>query len=230
MYCIKCGVRLADTEPQCPLCGTVVCHPDYPIRKEESLYPSDKMPHRGSGTKALSGAVIIVFMIPLLLCFFADLLSGGVLTWFGYVAGALGVVYVAFALPLWFRKPNPVIFVPCSFAAVVLYLLYINLATGGRWFLSFAFPVAGGLGLIISGVVTLLRYLHRGRLYIMGGTFIAIGGFILLIEFLMDITFELAFIGWSIYPAVVLIMFGGLLLYLAINRDAREAMGRKLFF
>ena len=35
-------------------------------------------------------------------------------------------------LPLWFRRPNPVIFVPVDFAAIGLYLLYINFATGGR--------------------------------------------------------------------------------------------------
>ena len=230
MYCVKCGVKLGDTEQKCPLCATVVCHPDFPRSEEHSLYPHNKLPRSSSGTKALNGAVIILFFVPLVLCFFADLMSAGSLTWFGYVAGALGVTYIAVALPLWFRKPNPVIFVPCSFAAAVLYLLYINLATGGKWFLSFAFPVTGGLGLLVCAVVTLLHYLHRGRLYIMGGAFIAVGGFMLLLEFLMDITFSLPFIGWSIYPMVVLILFGGLLLYFAINSSAREAMERKLFF
>ena len=28
MYCVKCGVRLADTEKVCPLCATRVYHPD----------------------------------------------------------------------------------------------------------------------------------------------------------------------------------------------------------
>ena len=39
------------------------------------------------------------------------------------VAGALVVSYVVLALPVWFRRPNPVIFVPCDFAAAALYLL-----------------------------------------------------------------------------------------------------------
>ena len=30
MYCIKCGVELADSEKRCPLCGTPVFHPDLP--------------------------------------------------------------------------------------------------------------------------------------------------------------------------------------------------------
>ena len=149
---------------------------------------------------------------------------------FCYVTGALVMTYVAFALPMWFRKPNPVIFVPCNFVSAGLYLLYINFATQGNWFLCFAFPVLGGLGLITCAVVTLLYYLPKGRLYILGGAFMALGAFMLLIEFLMGITFGLRFVGWAIYPMVVLVIFGGLLIYLAINDSAREMMERKLFF
>ena len=58
----------------------------------------------------------------------------------------------------------------------------------------------------------------------------ALGAFMLLMEFLMGVTFQLPFIGWSIYPLCVLMLFGGLLIYLAINRSAREIIERKLFF
>lgn len=230
MYCIKCGVKLADTEKKCPLCNTVVCHPDFANKAVQPLYPSDKMPKNVSRSKALNGAVIILFLIPLLVCFTADLHLDGHLGWFGYVAGALVLAYIAFALPMWFGKPNPVIFVPCNFVAAGLYLLYIDLATGGTWFLRFALPVTGGLCLITCTVVTLLHYLRKGRLYIIGGALMALGAFMLLIEFLMGITFHLQFVGWSLYPLCVLFLFGGLLIYLAINSAAREMMERKLFF
>lgn len=230
MYCIKCGVELADTEKKCPLCETIVCHPDFAQTAQRPLYPGNKLPKSNSGSKALNGAVIILFFVPVLVCFFADLSLDGKLAWFGYVAGGLAVTYVAFALPLWFRKPNPVVFVPCDFAAAGLYLLYINWATKGSWFLSFAFPVVCGMCLITCAVVTLLYYIRRGKLYILGGAFMALGAFVLLIEFLMDITFGLRFIGWSIYPLVVLALFGGLLIYFAINSSAREMIERKLFF
>lgn len=230
MYCIKCGVRLADTEKKCPLCNTVVCHPDFTNTAERPLYPSNKLPKSSSGSKALNGAMIIVFLMPLLICFAADLHMDGHLAWFGYVAGALILAYVVLALPKWFCRPNPVIFVPCGFAAAGLYLLYINLATGGTWFLRFALPVTAGLCLITSAVVTLLYYLRKGRLYIIGGAFMALGAFMLLIEFLMGLTFQLQFVGWSFYPLCVFLLFGGLMIYFAINRAAREMMERKLFF
>lgn len=230
MYCIKCGVKLADTEKKCPLCNTIVCHPDFKITVDRPLYPRNKKPANSSKSNALNVALIVLFLIPLLVCFVADLSLDGRLEWFGYVAGALVISYIALALPLWFEKPNPVIFVPCIFAAVGLYLLYINLVTNGDWLLSFAFPITAGLGLITCTVITLLHYLRRGKLYIIGGAFIALGVFMLLIEWLIGITFGLRFIGWSIYPLVVLVLFGGLLIYFAINRAARETIERKLFF
>lgn len=230
MYCIKCGVKLADTESKCPLCNTIVYHPQLEQVAAPSLYPQKKMPKPGAGARALNGAVIILFLIPLLVCLFADISLDGKFEWSGYVAGALIVSYVAFALPRWFQKPNPVIFVPCAFAAVGLYLLYINLSIGGDWFLSFAFPLVLGLCLITSAVVTLLYYLRRGRLYILGSAFIAFGVFMLPIEFFMTLTFDLPLIGWAIYPLVVLSLFGGLLIHLAINSAAREMIERKLFF
>ncbi|MBR2311286.1 MAG: hypothetical protein IKA47_12270 [Oscillospiraceae bacterium] len=230
MYCIKCGVKLADTEKKCPLCNTVVYHPEFAQPAAEPLYPANKMPPATSTPAARNGAAIILFLIPLIVCLYADLSLDGSIEWFGYVAGALLIAYVAIALPFWFKKPNPVIFVPCNFAAVALYLLYINFATGGDWFLTFAFPVVGGLCLITSALVTLLYYLRRGRLYIIGGAIMALGAFMPVMELLISITFRLPFIGWSIYPLAVLALFGGLLIYLAINSAAREMMERKLFF
>ena len=51
-----------------------------------------------------------------------------------------------------------------------------------------------------------------------------------MIELLIDITFDVAFIGWAFYPLIALALLGGALIYLAINRTARETMERKLFF
>ena len=230
MFCMNCGVRLADTEEKCPLCGTSVYHPDLKREAAQPLYPKNKIPKAKPNSKVMGGAIIIIFLIPILISLLSDLQGDMALSWFGFVAGAIVLAYIVLALPLWFQRPNPVIFVPCSFVAAIVYLLYINLATNGDWFLSFAFPVSGGLALITCTAVTLLHYLKGGRLYICGGAFIAFGLFMLLIEFLLDITFNINFIGWSMYPLIVITLLGGTLIYLGINRSAREIMERKLFF
>ena len=230
MYCVKCGVKLADTEKICPLCNTEVYHPSLQQADARPLYPQNKFPKEKKRSKTFNGAILFLFLVPSLLCFLVDLQSGNGLTWFGYVVGALVVAYVMLALPLWFSKPNPVVFVPCAYAAVAAYVLYICLATEGSWYLSFALPIILGCAAIGSAVVTLLHYLKKGRLYIWGGAFLAFGASMLPVELLMCATFSLPHIWWSLYPLVVFCSLGALLLYLAINRSAREIMERKFFF
>ena len=66
--------------------------------------------------------------------------------------------------------------------------------------------------------------------YIFGGAFMVLGIFMLLIEYLLSITFALNLIGWSIYPLVVLLLFGGMLTFLGINSNIREKLERRFFF
>lgn len=230
MYCVNCGVKLGDAEKSCPLCGTAVFHPDIPHPRGEPLYPAERFPAPQVSSRGGQIILTALFLIPLMICVQCDLLVKGSITWSGYVAGALVMAYTVLVLPRWFRRPNPVIFCPVNFAVAALYLLYISIATGGNWFLSFALPVTAGVGLICTAVTALLRYLRRGRLYIFGGALIALGGFMLLVEFLLCITFEpIRFYGWSLYPLSALVVLGGMLIFLAINRRAREKMEKRFF-
>lgn len=230
MYCVNCGVKLADTEKTCPLCGVVAYHPDLPRQGAEPLYPVQKYPDPKVSPKGAKIIVTTLFIIPLLITLLCDVQLHHRVTWSGYVIGGLIVGYVMVVLPWWFNKPNPAIFLPCTFAAIALYLLYISLYTKGYWFLSFALPVTCGVALIVTAVAVLLRYLRRGTLYILGGAGIATGLFILLIEFLAYITFErVNFLGWSFYPMIVFVLLGGMLIFLAICRPARESMERRFF-
>lgn len=230
MYCVKCGVKLADTEERCPLCSTAPG--EIPAREEmgKSLYPKDRYPEPAVKRNAVNGTVLFLYLIPLLVLFFVDLQHDMMLEWFWYAAGALIWLYIAIALPYWFRKPNPVIFVPCDFAAMALYLLMIDILTKGGWFLGFALPVTACFCLIVTAVVTLMRYVRKGKLYIFGGAMIAMGAAMLLVEGLATLTFDILFTGWSVYPLIALAMLGGLLIFLAINSTARERMERKFFF
>ena len=167
MYCIKCGVELADSEKVCPLCGTRVFHPDLPQAQGEPPYPPQEQarPEEVSHTGALF-VLTVLLALPAVLSILCDWRVNGRIVWSGYSVGGAALLYVMVVLPLWFRRPNPVIFVPVDFAAIGLYLLYINFATGGHWFLTFAFPVTGAIGLLVSGTVALLHYLRRGQLFV----------------------------------------------------------------
>jgi len=230
MYCVKCGVKLADTEKICPLCKTKVYHPDILQGEGNPLYPENVYPEEKGSGYWLQALLSIAFVLPMVIVFLCDMQFGGGLDWSGYVIGALLMGYVIAVLPSWFKNPNPVIFVPCSFLAVGLYLLYVNLAVEGNWFMSFAFPVVGVIALIVTTVVVISRYVKGGKLFLYGGASIALGGFMLLMEYLMSITFaKVYFVGWCWYPLVFLVLLGGFLIFLGICTPARETMERKFF-
>ena len=151
--------------------------------------------------------------------------------WAGYAIGGVALLYVIVFLPLWFKKPNPVIFVPCDYAAVLLYLLYIDLTVKGGWFLKFAFPVVGSSALIVTAIVALCHYLRRGYLYIFGGALIAHGAFMVLLELLIGVAFSNdTTLRWSYFPLVGCFIFGMALIVIAISRPLKEALKKKLFF
>ena len=229
MFCIKCGVQLADTEKSCPLCGTVCFHPELPRPQAEPLYPKGRQPQPQFNPTGVMSALTILFLIPILITLLCDLRVNHAITWSGYVAGAILLTYELALLPGWFRKPNPVIFVPCGFAAITAYLLYIDLHNGGRWFFPFALPLMAGLCIIFTALIALLHYLRKGKLFIFGGCAVALGLFMPVVEFLAIRTLERTPAGWSIYPFVALVLLGGYLIFLGICRPARESMERKFF-
>ena len=166
-------------------------------------------------------------MLIVLLC---DLPLNHSITWSGYVIGGLALLYITVVLPLWFRKPNPVIFVPVDFAAATLYLLYINYAVQGNWFLPFALPVTAFCAVVVTTVITLRRYVRKGLYFVFGGATVAVGAFFPVMELLLEITFSgVSFFGWSFLPMAAIMLFGGFLIFLGICRPAREVMERKFF-
>lgn len=227
MYCVKCGVELADSEKKCPLCGTEAF---LPKGRGEAPYPEFVIEYEK--IKPIGVMLILTCLMTLgaLLNVIIDVRISRAITWSGYSVGGILLLYIVVLLPMWFSRPNPVIFVPCDFAAAALYLLYVNLVTGGKWFLTLAFPAIGAAALIVTAVVTLVRYLRKGLMYICGGLLIATGGYCMLIEFLIKLTFggKMRFL-WSLYPLAVCFVLGISVIIAAICTPVRETLKRKLF-
>lgn len=230
MYCIQCGVELAESERVCPLCGTAVCHPDLPLPDGAPTYPA-RHPVRRTINRHVP--LYLVTLLTAILCLqltVLDLRTGNGFSWSYYATGALVLVYIAAVLPLWFRRPNPVIFVPCDFAAAIAYVCGINGMLDGDWFLSFAFPVLGVLGLITTAVIVLCRYVRRGYFFIWGSATLALGGYLVLLEMFIDITFDVRpFVFWSLYPLMGCVLMGAFLLLAGICRPLREALAKRFF-
>ena len=202
MYCIKCGVELADSEKVCPLCGTRVFHPDLPCGQAESPYPPDVSPRVEDVSRAgVLFVLTVLFLLPAVISVLCDWRLSGGIVWSGYVVGGLVLLYTTVVLPLWFKRPNPVIFVPVDFLVIG-----------------------------VTAVVALLRYVPAGALYICGGGLILSGAYAVLVEWLLNVTFRLhdTFL-WSFYPLAVCTVLGAMLLVIAVCKPLRRSLHRKFF-
>lgn len=230
MYCIKCGVKLENTEIKCPLCGTVPFHPEIKREISPPIFPKNSYPSVQINTKISLYIISTLFLLAGLITFLCNMQIAGKVTWSGVVIGALFTGYICFILPCWFKKPNPIIFIPCSFVTIGGYLAFINYLYDANWFLTFAFPLVTATGIITSTVITLIKCLKKGYLYIFGGALLAYGAFMFPLEILINITFTVEkFVFWSIYPITALAVLGGLLIFLAIYKPARDSVQKRLF-
>lgn len=228
MYCVKCGVRLQDGTAQCPLCSTPVWNPEQTKMPSSfsNAYPRTQADVRYPILAFVTAIFVVICLSSLIFC----LNTYHRVFWSGYVMLGIAVVYFSVIFPFWFEKRHPLIFVPLCFVLVCGYLLYICLYNNGTWFLSFAFPIVMIVGAVTTASVALFRYIKKGRIFIMGGLFVAIGGCSMLIEFFQHITFGDTMFTWSLYSASFFAAVGLFLLISGAIRPMREILQRKLFF
>ena len=228
MYCVKCGVELAESERKCPLCKTPVYYPglsDAPERTyPEFIKSKDEMNPRG-----LLFIISIIFLMSAVIPTVCDISLNLRIEWSGLAIGGVLFCYTVLILPRWWKRATPAIFAPADFLAAALYLCYINFYLGGSWFFSFALPVLAVAALIFTALLVLIYYLHRGYLYIYGGFSIALGACSVFVEFMIHNCFEINHSHyWSPYPLVALVLTGIALIVIAIVRPFRESL-RKIF-
>ncbi|MCF0135194.1 MAG: zinc ribbon domain-containing protein, partial [Lachnospiraceae bacterium] len=70
MYCVKCGVRLQDGVPSCPLCGTPVWNPLQEEKESSPSMYSDRMPlHNNSSTVPQAALITVLFLLAIFAVF-----------------------------------------------------------------------------------------------------------------------------------------------------------------
>ena len=229
MYCVRCGVRPQEGVKACPLCGTPVWCPEAGERGPAASY-SDRYPvYSRQKRLTVMASLTVALLAAMVACLSIALNTTGKMGWSFYVIAGTTAFYLAFVLPLWFRRPHPMIFVPVAFLSLCLLLFLLCAYTGGRWFWTFAFPLTGLMAILTIGAVALYRYVKRGTIFITGGLLIAIGGGCLLAELFQHLTFHTPMFSWSLYAAAVFLLFGGFLILAGIVRPLREHLERKFF-
>ncbi len=226
MFCPKCGVKIQDDTKKCPLCLTSLPQ----MGEGVPLYPDGKKKHEKEDFRVLLFLVTLFLLMAGGICLSLDLVETGRVTFSAFVLFGIALFYSVFFLPRWFRRPNPVIFLPVVFLFVMGTLLYADLRYEGGWFLSFAFPVVGGFFLCLEAAVSLIRYLKKGKMYVFSGLFFAMGILSFVGEILYRVTFFMPIrLTYSI-PVLIFFSFLGIaLLVIAIVPCFRRYMERRFF-
>ncbi len=230
MYCIKCGVELSDGQIKCPICDTVVYHPDITFPEAPGAYPAFKKEGEKIKPAGILFIISLVFILVYMLLLFIDIQANHGITWSGYASNAIFLLYIWVVLPFWTKQPNPVIFIPVNLAAAGIYLAYINYMVGGHWFFKFALPITIILTFILTTIAALFRYLRKGYLFIASGIWFSVGGFTMMLEALINYNFSVSktFI-WAPYPFMTCCLIGVALIVIAIYRPLREFLHKRLF-
>lgn len=227
MYCVKCGVSLPDGTEKCPLCGTRVWNPEG--LTAESTFDPGRLPEKPFDRNPVAILLTVITVLAAIAVSVVCLVLYRNLGWSDIVLASLLLFFTVAVFPLWFSNPNPVIFIPIDTIALELFLLFICLRTGGKWFMSFAFPCAGIVGLISTASAALLKYLKKGRYIVIGGLQIVLGAFCILLEFFQHITFDTGMFQWSLFASIVLFVSGAFLLCVGLIRPLRDFVNRVFY-
>lgn len=234
-YCVNCGVRLAQSEPKCPLCGVEVINPASPWQKPATRpYPEylETVVHFVD-KRYFSILAAVLMLIPAAVCLAVDLLTSGGILWSGYVIGAILTLIVIVLLPLWHGKRWWQAYLLADAAAVLGYLFYINLQTGGReWFLPLAMPLT--LAVWLSAALQTFSFGRRrkkGILVTLAALLFGCGALSLAVETIISIYRGLSFLPrWSWYAVSPCVLSGIAFLVLNRRNQWKESVKKRLFF
>lgn len=233
-YCVNCGVELQKGEPCCPLCGVESVNPlepeaertgarPYPLHVEELNRRIDR--------RYTAIFLSLLLLIPLFICAFCDLMIDGQLSWSAYVLGGLGLVFVWFLLPFFFRRRRAITCVLADGLAAAGMLLIVARMTDGHWFLTLGLP----LTLLTMAFAALMTGLCSSRLrwspLVRAGLgAIGMGLYTVLIEYaIMLHNGALQLPRWSAYSFFPCLVLGVALLLLDRRKGAKEQLERRFF-
>ena len=226
MFCVKCGVELADSERKCPLCGTPVYFPGLDPNPERS-YPAENKPKEKINLQGFSLIVTILCVIVGGVVFSLDIFFAHNRGWSLYFIGGMSVVYTTFIFPGWFPRPRPTLFAFIDFVTAALFTGFINLAVRGDWFLTFALPLTAFVAFIICLNVFIRSHSKRNFPYSIGASFILTAAALVPFELLVDWNFlDVIAVNWSIYPAVACFLVGSLIISAGLIPSLRDYFKR----
>lgn len=232
-YCVHCGVELAQSEPDCPLCGTKVHNPAQAWQRPEQMpYPEVVDIHNARIDRRYARQLVaILLLIPAFTVLTIDFLDGQAISWSPYVIGALALIYGWLAVPLLFRFSRPYIYVAIDVLSLSGYLLLIALLTDGLgWFLGLVLPLLLLTGVAVMGGILAARRLQLAALYRAALVCLLVGLYMMGTEVILSLYGGQAVqLRWSFYASIPLMAIALVLVTVERNKPLKDEIVKRLF-
>jgi 4-amino-4-deoxy-L-arabinose transferase-like glycosyltransferase len=229
-YCVNCGVKLAETEKFCPLCGVEVVNPRQPVQEPRRRnYP--EVPVRGykGGYQDLVLPLALLMLIPVLITLACDWLTSGALGWSIFVAASIGLAAVFILPPLALKRPRVLLCLLWDLLATIGFLYVLDRMTTPGWFLSVGLPLALIAGAMVLGLAALFARMGLRKLVKLALVLFASGLMCVFVDLFTSGKPSQIIISWSVYPLVPCVILGVIALLVNRNQYLREKIKQRFF-
>lgn len=228
-YCVNCGVKVDNSEPKCPLCGTLILNPNLNYNTLNRPYPGTiEDPIKRIDWRYVLKLISLVLLLLSLITLLSDFLTTGSITWSIYVIASSTylVLFLSFLYFKGYKLPMLISFVGLEF----FILLIAQLNNGMKWYSYFALPFIFIIFLFVFLMITLLKRKNKSVLRIIAFSMLYISLSLIVIEILTDLyisnSIELI---WSLYAVLPLGILGVVFFLLSFNKKVIEELRQRMF-
>jgi len=160
-YCVNCGVELEKTIKKCPLCGTEVKNPNYPV---DTVSPKPYPPNRASlkqvDSRETALLISLILAAPSIACAVMNFFIFGRGTWSLHVIGICGILWTIIVPPLIFRKMTKLVGIVLDASVILLYIYAFVIQFGDKtgWYKEVAVPIVVLLSVLILILMGIFDY------------------------------------------------------------------------
>lgn len=232
-YCVNCGVELAPSQKECPLCQTPVLNPNSPWKEPRTKPYPEKVERVMSRIDRRYGAILgtLCLLIPVVVTTLTDLLTNREFVWSPYVVGAIMCVFVFVLVPWFLLNRRYYLFIALDAVVTALYLAYISGATSDfSWFLPLALPLVFIAAVLAIIVVLVIKTKHLHGLYKPALIIDYFAVACVSVELLIDVhTIGVISLSWSLIVLGSVAMISAILVVIEKKQKLKERIRRRLF-
>lgn len=143
-YCVNCGVELAKSSSQCPLCDTPVINPNIiDIENADPPFPEKIVLPKSTKNKYTAIIISLLILLPNIICIISNLLFTPDMLWSIYVVSSSAMFWFLFIFPFMMKSNRKYLTIAIDALATAAYIFvfyYYNSARTG-WFWKLAVPI-----------------------------------------------------------------------------------------